>query len=245
MSGYYSEKLIVLTGGAGGLALATAPLFLERGGELLLIDIDQARLDTAVASLGAADRVRTHVSDLSTPAKCADALDAAGKPIYALIHYAGIFVKDMGMPEENRDVYDRTIAANLTSAYDIAFAFESRHVTEEPARLVLVSSMAFRRGAYDYAAYSAAKGGLVGLVRALARRWGPKVHVNGLAPGIIMTDMPKQVLAARGDEIKKGIPLQRFGEPAECAAVAEFLCGPASSYMTSQVLNVDGGVFST
>ena len=241
----YSGKLFVLTGGAGGIAKATAERVLGMGADVLLIDRDATRLDETARALGHKERVSKSVSDLSSPEEAARALDAADRPIYALMHYAGIFVRDMGSPRENRDVYDATIASNLTSAYDVAFAFESRHVTEEPARLVLVSSMAFRRGAFDHAAYSAAKGGLVGLVRALARRWGPKVHVNGLAPGIILTDMPKEVLADRADQLRRETPLKRFGEPEECAAVAEFLCSPASSFMTSQVLNVDGGIFSS
>lgn len=245
MPGTFEGKLFVLTGGAGGLAAATAKSVLAQGARLLLIDIDGERLQKTAAALGHADRVRTHVSDLSSPASCAAALDAAGGPIFALIHYAGNFIIDMGTSEENRDIYDRTIAANLTNAYDIAFAFETRHVTDEPARLVFISSMAFRRGSFDHVAYSAAKGGLVGLVRALARRWGPKVNVNGLAPGIILTDMPKEVLKDRADEILKSLPMKRFGEPEECASVAEFLCSPGSSYMTSQVLNVDGGAFNS
>lgn len=245
MEAFYRDRSVVITGGAGGIGLATAALFLEKGAQVALIDIDKSRLDAAAKDLNAPGRVRTVVSDLTTPTACAEALEAVGAPVFVLVHCAGIFVTDMGKPAENRDVYDRTLAANLTNAYDLALAFETRCTTDIPARMVLVSSLAFRRGSHDHAAYSAAKGGIVGLVRAFARRWGPKIRVNGVAPGIILTSMTDELLENRGDELLKSIPLARFGEPKECASVIEFLCGPGASYMTSQVLNIDGGIHTS
>ena len=241
----FKGKTFVLTGGAGGLGRVTAKRLVAEGAQVFLIDIAEDRLNSVAKELNAPEQVGTFVSDLSTPEKCAEALDAVGRPIYGLIHYAGIMRTDVGTPQENREVFDATIASNLTSAFDVANAFEGRHVTNEPARFVLISSMAFRRGAFDRAAYSAAKGGLVGLVRAFARRWGGVVNVNGLAPGIILTDMPKDVIAERGDQLLREIPMKRFGEPEETASVALFLCGPDSTYVTSQIINVDGGAFNT
>lgn len=245
MDHFYNGKTVVITGGAGGIGVATAALFLEKGASVTLIDIDEMRLKEAAESLNSPSRVSIVESDLSTPSACADALDFAGVPLYALIHCAGIFVTDTDTPDENRGVYDRTLAANLTNAYDLAQAFEWRCTTDVSARMVLVSSLAFRRGSHDHVAYSAAKGGIVGLVRAFARRWGSKIHVNGVAPGIILTQMTDELLADRGDDLLKTIPLARFGKPEECATVIEFLCGPASSYMTSQVLNIDGGIHNS
>ncbi len=93
----------------------------------------------------------------------------------------------------------------------------------------------------QHAAYSAAKGGLVGLTRALARRFREKATVNALAPGIIDTAMPAEIIRTRGEVLRAEIPLGRFGQPHEVATVIRFLLSEDSSYITGQTINVDGG----
>jgi 3-oxoacyl-[acyl-carrier protein] reductase len=110
--------------------------------------------------------------------------------------------------------------------------------------MVFISSLAFRRGAFDHVPYTAAKGGVTGLVRALSRRLAPGVLVNGLAPGIIDTGMPQKIIATRGERLIREIPLQRWGEAREVATVIDFLLGVGASYITGQVINVDGGAIN-
>jgi len=235
----FSGRRIVITGGAGGIGVATARAFLEHGAHVLLLDPDGQRLSEAKAALGGT-RVFTAATDLATPAVC-DALLTQARPLYALVHLAGVFERDPLDPDDH-GVWDRAIAANLTSAYDMAVAFRRHADTRGPARIVLASSVAFRRGSPAYAAYGAAKGGIVGLTRSLARRFAPDILVNAVAPGVILTRMTDDIIAERGDAYRQDIPLQRFGDPGEVASVIRFLCSHDASYVTGQTITVDGGL---
>jgi 3-oxoacyl-[acyl-carrier protein] reductase len=239
----FTGRNIVITGGAGGIGMACARLFLAQAANVTLVDVSEERLRTAQQDLDGGDRVRIHVSELSNQADCKAALNASGSNIYALVHLAGIFVDDIGKSGD-RDIWDRTIAANLTNGYEIASAFESCCDKSGPARLVFASSLAFRRGSFDHVAYSAAKGGIVGITRSLSRRLAPDVLVNAVAPGIILTQMPAEIIADRGARMLEDIPMKRFGEASEVASVIGFLCSSAASYMTGQTLNIDGGMIN-
>jgi NAD(P)-dependent dehydrogenase (short-subunit alcohol dehydrogenase family) len=238
-------RVIVLTGGAGGIARETAPLLLAEGADLLLIDLDEARLEEAARALGAGPRVETVVSRLESPDACSRALAGLDRPVYGLVHLAGVFAPD-ALDAASRPVWDHMIATNLTNAFDMAAAIGPHLDPDQVCRMVFLSSLAFRRGSFDHIAYTAAKGGIVGLVRALARRLAPGVLVNGLAPGIILTGMPDHMLKEERRErvLRAETMLKRFGEPREVATVIEFLLGPGATYITGQVINVDGGVVS-
>jgi NAD(P)-dependent dehydrogenase (short-subunit alcohol dehydrogenase family) len=243
MSGFVGKR-IVITGGAGGIGVETARAFMDQGGHVVMVDVDEQRLRQAEALLGKV-RLALHVSALDTPAACAAAIEAAGAPVYALVHLAGLFEKD-AMDPDDRAVWDRAIGINLTSAYDMAVAFSTRFARSgsdrETARVVLTSSVAYRRGSAGYPPYAAAKAGIVGLTRSLSRRLAPDVLVNAIAPGVIDTRMAEPTIAERGDAYRQEIPLKRFGQPAEVASVIRFLCSPDASYITGQTITIDGGI---
>ncbi len=240
MSSVFTGKRIVVTGGAGGIGIETVRGFMEQGGHVIMADIDEAALERARAELGRV-RLGTIASPLDTPAECARVIAAAGAPVYALVHLAGVFERDALDPEDH-GVWNRAIAANLTNAYDMAVAFSTGFDRREPARIVFASSVAYRRGSADRVPYAAAKGGIVGLTRALSRKLAPDVLVNAVAPGVIETKMADPIIAERGDEYRREIPLKRFGKPAEIASVIRFLCSPDASYITGQTITVDGGI---
>jgi 3-oxoacyl-[acyl-carrier protein] reductase len=233
-------KHIVITGGAGGIGLETARAFLEQGAHVLIIDIDEERMLRAQETLGKA-RLAVFRSALGSPTACAGAIEAAGAPVHALVHLAGLFEKD-AMDADDHSVWDRAIGVNLTSAYDMAVAFSTRADRRTPAHIVLTSSVAYRRGSAGYPPYAAAKAGIVGLTRSLSRRLAPDILVNAIAPGLIETRMAEPTIAERGDAYRNEIPLKRFGHPSEVATVIRFLCSPDASYITGQTITIDGGI---
>lgn len=239
----FQDKLIVITGGAGGIARETAGLLLAGGAELLLIDPNAGMVEASATELAGGERVRAVVSALESPEACTAALAGIGRRVYALVHLAGVFRPD-ALDSAHRAAWDATIAANLTNAFDMAAAIRPLLDPEATCRMVFASSLAFRRGSFDHIAYSAAKGGIAGLVRALARALAPKVLVNGVAPGIILTGMPEHMLDVprRRERLLAETTLKRFGHPREVATVLRFLLSDDSSFITGQLINVDGGV---
>jgi NAD(P)-dependent dehydrogenase (short-subunit alcohol dehydrogenase family) len=240
----FRNKNVVITGGAGGIGLACALHFLEAGASVHLIDVDAGRLDEAHASLSShANRVTCTASDLSSHCACAHALQAGDQAPFALVHMAGIFEADHLDPSD-RSRWDRAIASNLTNAYEMALAFRAVRDTRQSSRMVFSTSRAFQRGTPGRAAYSAAKGGIVGLVRAFSRDFAPDILVNAVSPGLIRTRMTDDLIAQHGEQRLAEIPLRRFGTPHDVARVVGFLCSEASSYVTGQMITVDGGVIN-
>lgn len=228
---------IVITGAAGGIGRVTAKALRSAGYDLLLIDRPGRPLEELAKPL---DSAFAFVDSEGLDA-ARTALATVDGPIYGLVHLAGMMEPDPKLAGEPA-VWDRAMANNLDNAYAYATAMEERLPPGRIGRLVFTSSVAFRRGAGDYVAYSVAKGGLVGLTRALARRLRKQATVNAVAPGIIMTDMSVPLIIEAKDKLLAEITLGRFGAPEEVAQVIKFLVGWEASYITGQTLNVDGGM---
>lgn len=238
----YAGRTFAITGGAGAIGAACARQLLEQGARVHLVDLDLERLRATQASLGG-DEVSIAVSSLDSPASAVVALQGGGAALDGIVHMAGVFEHDPLDPADD-GVWTRAIAANLTSAYDVARVWDRLRHRERVGRLVFCASTAYRRGAVDRVAYSAAKAGVVGLTRALSRQFAPHTLVNAVAPSAILTSMTTEILREKGEALRAGIPLGRFGEAHEVAAVVTFLCGPGASYVTGQTINIDGGTLN-
>ena len=240
----FQGRRIVITGGAGGIGMACAERFLKAGALVHLVDIDAQRLANAKQSLAQVGSVSVSASGLQNPEACMAAMTAAGGRVYALVHMAGVFEEDT-LDLHDRTVWERAIASNLTNAYDMSIAFRACCDEAQLCRIVLASSRAFQRGAVGRAAYSAAKGGIVGLTRSFSREFAPSILVNAVAPGLIVTKMTEELTARAGPQRLAEIPLGRFGKPEDIAGVVEFLCSETSSYITGQTITVDGGTLNS
>ncbi|MGE8689520.1 MAG: SDR family NAD(P)-dependent oxidoreductase [Achromobacter sp.] len=244
--GLLAGKRAIVTGGANprGIGAAVVELFIAQGAAVAVLD--QAYPEDAAPAL-AGGRVNLHC-DISRQASCATAVEqalAALGGIDVLVNNAGIVAatRIRDLPEEE---FRRMIEVNLTGTYNVTHAvlpalLESR---QHPAIVNLGSTAALRGGGLlGGSHYAASKGGVISFTKALARELGPRgVRANCVAPGIIETDMTLGKFGENWEqELKQGIPLQRFGSPAEVAQAILFLASDLSSYSTGIVVDVNGG----
>lgn len=240
-----NQKVALVTGASRGIGRAIAVELAGDGYYLIAnyrSDDDGAAhtLDRIRAAGGKGEAVRFDVADPSTAKAAMEDIVSRFERIDALVNNAGVVADGLFLMMPEND-WNRVVDTTLKGFYNVTKPVVKKMVRRKQGAIVSISSAAGIMGNRGQANYSAAKAGLIGASRAVAAevaRLG--IRVNVVAPGLIETDMIKD---APVDRIKQIIPMARIGKPEEVARVVRFLCSQDASYITGQVLSVNGGMY--
>src|SRR5262245_57757007 len=243
------DQVAVVTGGSRGIGKAIVQALAKEGAKVAFVYKGSAEaaknLEAEITAGGGV--AKAHQGDVADPAaaeRIVDAVLAEWGRVDILVNNAGV-IRDKLFLQMEADDWDAVIDTNLGGAFTFCKAVAKQMAFKQRSgRIINVSSIAAEHVNTGQANYAASKGALNSLTRVLAVELGRRnVLVNAVAPGFVETDMSQAVRNMAGeDNLKKLIPVRRLGKPEDVAAVVVFLAGPASAYITGQVLAVDGGL---
>jgi 3-oxoacyl-[acyl-carrier protein] reductase len=241
------NEIALVTGASRGIGQAIALRLGKEGATVIgtatsssgAENITQSLQDSGIKGMG----LVLNVTDQSS-------IDAALETVNAEFGAPSILVNNAGITRDNLlmrmkdDEWDEIIQTNLTSVYRLSKACLRAMTKARKGRIINISSVVGAAGNAGQTNYAAAKAGLLGFTKSLAREVGARgITVNSVAPGFIDTDMTKALPEAQRDALLKAIPLNRLGQPEEIAAAVVFLASSDASYITGETLHVNGGMY--
>lgn len=240
------KRIALVTGGSRGIGRAVA-VALARDGCHILVNFRSRQTDAEetlrllTEAGGHGELCPFDVADTAASETAIAGIIAKHKRLDVLVNNAGIRLDSLLVfmqPEQ----WSQVLATNLTSFFNVTKPVAKQMALQRRGRILSIASTAGQTGVEGQVNYSAAKAGLIGASKSLAREVAKRgVTVNVLTPGYIETDMTAELPR---EQIVAQIPAGRLGKPEEVAAAAVFLCSPAASYITGAVLNVNGGVYT-
>ena len=246
MSGAFDGKVAVVTGASRGIGRAIALELARRGAMVVCAAREQnaqAVADEIVASGGRAETATADMTDTASLEALIGGVVARLGRIDVLVNNAGI-TRDQLMLRMKRADWDDVLTTNLTAAFTLSQAALKPMIKQRSGRIIAISSVVGQSGNAGQANYAASKAGLIGFCKSLAREVASRnVTVNVVAPGLIETDMTRALTADQQKDWSAQIPLGRPGTPADVAAAVCFLASDEASYITGQVLAVNGGMY--
>ena len=244
----YNERTAVVTGAGRGIGKAIAEMLAARGVTVICVSKSAASCgavaEAITAAGGKAKALAVDVADGAAVAAASEALLAEFGTINILVNNAGI-TKDGLLFRMSEDDWNSVLQTNLTSCFHWTKYLGRPMTRARWGRIVNITSVSGIMGNAGQANYSAAKAGMIGLTKTLAKEFaGRSVTVNAVAPGFIKTDMTTDFVdnAEVSAQILSAVPLKRFGEAADIAHMTSFLCSEEAGYITGQVFTVDGGM---
>jgi 3-oxoacyl-[acyl-carrier protein] reductase len=241
-----SGRVALVTGASRGIGRAIATKLAAHGAKVAAAargDNARGTVDAIAAAGGTAEAVSLDVTEAdAVEAAVSGVLERHGR-IDILVNNAGI-TRDQLMLRLKRGDWDAVLATNLTSAFMLTQAVLKPMIRQRGGRIVCISSVVGQSGNAGQANYAASKAGIIGFSKAVALEVASRgITVNVVAPGLIDTDMTRAITESAHEEWASNIPLKRLGSPEDVAAAVCFLASDEASYITGQVLAVNGGMY--
>jgi NAD(P)-dependent dehydrogenase (short-subunit alcohol dehydrogenase family) len=235
------DKRVVVTGGTSGIGEATSRRFLEEGARVVALAFGEEEVATAAARVPGLVAFRCDVADHAQVAAAFGRIDEVLGGIDVLVANAGISIRKPFLEIEEAD-WRRVLDVNLTGVFHCAQQAARRMDAADGGVILMTASTNGLTGHANYADYNASKAGVILLARTMALELAPRIRVNAVCPGYVLTPMQKaeytpEMLA----EVDAGIPLERHAQPEELAAFYAFLASDEGAYFTGAVITMDGG----
>ncbi|HSI48449.1 MAG TPA: 3-oxoacyl-ACP reductase FabG [Ideonella sp.] len=241
-----SAQVALVTGATRGIGRAIALTLAARGFRVLgtaTTDAGAQAIRDALAEFPGCDGLKLDVTDAAAVDACMDQLVKDQGGLHVLVNNAGITRDQLAMRMKDDD-WDAVMDTNLRAVFRLSRAAIRPMMKQRFGRIISITSVVGASGNPGQANYAAAKAGVAGMTRALARELGSRsITVNCVAPGFIATDMTDTLPEAQKAALLQQIPLQRLGQPEEIAHAVAFLAGPEAAYITGTELHVNGGMF--
>lgn len=241
------DKIAIVTGGAQGIGRAIAELLAKRGAHVAIADINLEKAQATAQAITDTTGCRTiavhvDVADSASTQAMVDRTIAEFGRIDLLINNAGTTRDNLIVRISDAD-WDLVLGINLKGAFNCSKAAVRSMMKQRSGRIVNISSVSGLAGQAGQTNYSSSKAGLIGFTKALAREVGSRgITVNAVAPGFVPTDLTSDILAKMKDEAIKMTPLGRLASVEDIAYAVGFLVSDEASFITGQVLSVDGGM---
>ena len=247
-----NKKVALITGGAAGIGKATVKRFVEEGAKVAFCDVNEEQGTAVLQEIGSEHDFKVvNVADRKAVQDWVDGVTKKYGHVDILINNAGILrdgvlvkVKNgelvKQMPEE---AFDSVVAVNLKGVFNCTQAVAPYMIKNGAGAIVNMSSLVALEGNYGQTNYVATKAGVVGMTRVWSRELGGyNVRVNAIAPGMVMTDMLLSMPADALEALRQKPPLKRIGTPEEVANLYLFLASDEASYISGEVIRIDGGM---
>ena len=240
------DKIAVVTGASRGIGQAIATGLARQGCHVACVATTEERVAETVGVVEDLDvkakAYGCNVADFAAMQALAKQVVADLGPIDILVNNAGV-TRDQLILRLSEEDWDLVIDVNLKGTFNACKAFAKTLMKRKGARIVNISSVVGMDGNAGQVNYAASKGGVIAMTKSLAKEFASRqVCVNAIAPGFIETDMTEGFAGDARDEMRKAIPLQRFGQAQEIGQMAVFLAGETGSYITGQTFVIDGGM---
>lgn len=247
--GSLKGKVAIVTGGSRGIGRAICLKLAETGADVVVNDIsdDQSVQDLLTEIGKAGSRGIFFKADVSRSDQAKDLVEEALRQmgrVDILVNNAGI-TRDNLILRMKEEEWDAVLAVNLKGCFNCTQAVSRHMIKQRSGAIINISSVVGIVGNAGQANYSASKAGVIGLTKSVAQELAPRgVRVNAVAPGFIDTEMTRQLPEDYREKLRERIPLGFFGQPEDVAKVVAFLASDEASYITGEVIKIDGGLFT-